>query len=198
MLRRAGLIILLGALAAQAGHLLAYQTLFGAASQQLQSSGAHAYFPALVKTAIGAMAAISIGGLFLAGLARVLGGRIQQGDAPAFVRLLAAVFTIQLAIFIGQETVEAALSGTPGASIDALLLIGTLGQLPVALLAAFALRFLLVEVVPALAEVRRRFTPAQPPGFVPVLTRLPAARAEDVLRSRLATPSVRKRGPPSF
>src|ERR1700716_3627333 len=58
MLRRTWLIVLLGAVAAQAGHLLTYQVLFGAAAQQVQSSGAHAYFPVLVKTFLGAAAAI--------------------------------------------------------------------------------------------------------------------------------------------
>src|SRR5579859_8131167 len=131
------------------------------------------------------------------GLARIIHGRIQRGGAPSFLRLLAALFTIQLAIFAGQESVEAALSGAPGNSIDALLLIGTLGQLPVAALAAFALRFLLVEVVPALAEVRLHLTPSQPLGFVPVLTPLPVTETGDVLRSRRATHIVRKRGSPS-
>jgi hypothetical protein len=199
MFRRIGLIVLLGAVAAQAGHLLIYQLLFGAAAQQVQSSGAHAYFPTVIKTALGAAAAITLGGLFLVGLARIVSGRVQRGDAPSFLRLLAALFTIQLAMFLAQESVEAALSGTPGTSIDGLLLLGTLGQLPVAAFAAFALRFLLVEVVPALAEVRLYLAaPRQPLGLVAALTPLPVADVEDHLRPRLAAHSVRKRGPPSF
>jgi hypothetical protein len=197
--KRIGLIVLLGAVAAQAGHLLIYQLLFGAAAQQVQSSGAHVYFPALVKTALGATAAITLGALFLVGLARILGGRIQRGDAPSFLRLLAALFTIQLAIFVAQESAEAALGGVPGTSVDGLLLLGTLGQLPVAALAAFALRFLLVEVVPALGELRLYLAvPQQLLGLVAALTPLPVAEDDDLLRSRLATSSVRKRGPPSF
>jgi hypothetical protein len=193
------LIVLLGAVAAQAGHLLTYQVLFGAAARQVQSSGAHAYFPALVKTALGAGAAIALGALFIAGLARILRGRIQQGDSPSFLRLLAALFTIQLAVFAFQESIEAALSGGPAYSVDSLLLWGTLGQLPVAALAAFALRFFLVEVVPALAEVGSFLEPLlQPLRLTAALVRIPIPLDEDLLRSRLAFSSVRKRGPPPF
>lgn len=198
MLRRIGLILLLGAVAAQAGHLLTYQLLFGASAQQVQSSGAHAYFPSLVKTALGATAAITLGALFLVGLARILPGRVRRGHAPSFLRLLAALFTLQLAVFVAQESVESALAGGPGTSIDGLLLLGTLGQLPVAALGAFVLRFLLVEVVPALADVRLYLAaPQQPLGMVAVLAPRPVAD-ENLLRSRLVIHSVRKRGPPSF
>jgi hypothetical protein len=199
MFRRIGLIVLLGAVAAQAGHLLTYQALFGAAAQQVQSSGAHAYFPVLVKTALGTAAAIVLGVLFLAGLSRILRGRIQQGDSPSFLRLLAALFTIQLAVFAFQESIEAALSGGPAYSVDGLLLWGTLGQLPVAALAAFALRFFLVEVVAALAEVGSFIEPLrQPFGLTGALAPIPIPLDDDLLRSRLATSSIRKRGPPSF
>jgi hypothetical protein len=199
MLRRIGLIVLLGAVAAQAGHLLTYQVLFGAAAQQVQSSGAHTYFPTLIKTVLGAAAATTLASLFLVGLARILRGRIQRGDSPSFLRLLAALFTIQLAIFVVQESAEAALGGLPGTSIDGLLLLGTLGQLPLAAVAAFAVQFLLVEVVPSLAEVRLCLAiPQQPLGLVAALTPLPVAQDDDLLRSRLVAHSVRKRGPPSF
>ncbi len=195
MRTRIGLIALLGAVAAQAGHLLSYQLLFGAAAQQVQSSGAHAYFATLVKTSLGAAAAITLGALLLVGLARILRGRIQRGHSPSFMRLLAALFTIQLAIFVGQETVEAALSNGYATPIDALLLLGTLGQLPAAAFAAFALRLLLVEVVPVLAEVRLYLTaPPQPLVLVAALTPLPIADAGVLLRSRLFIHSVRKRG----
>jgi hypothetical protein len=193
-----GLIVLLGAVASQAGHLLTYQLLFGAAAQQVQSSGAHAYFPALLKTALGATAVIALASLFFVGLARILRGRMQRGDSPSFLRLLAALFTLQLVVFASQESIEAALGGGT-APIDGLLLLGTLGQLPVAAFAAFALRFLLVEVVPALAEVRLFLAaPRQPLGLIPVLVPLPVAKGGALLRSLLVSQSIRKRGPPSF
>lgn len=192
-------MVLVGGVAAEAGHLLTYQLLFGATALQIQSSGAHAYFPALVKTALGATAAITLGALLIVGLARILRGRVHRGNVPSFLRLLAVLFTIQLAVFAAQETTEAALSGVPGTSIDGLLLLGTLGQLPVAVLATFALRFLLVEVAPALAEVHLYLTaPQQPLGLVAALKPLPVAEAEHLLGSRLIAHPTRKRGPPSF
>jgi hypothetical protein len=42
----------------QAGHLLAYQLRFGATAQQVQSSGAHAYFPLLARTSLGIAAIV--------------------------------------------------------------------------------------------------------------------------------------------
>jgi len=192
-------MMLVGAGAAQAGHLLTYQLLFSGAAQQVQSSGAHAYFPTLVKTALGGAAVIALGALFLVGLARILRGRVKQGSAPSYLRLLATLFTIQLATFAFQETIEAALSGGPATSVDGLVLLGTLGQLPVAVLATFALRFLLVEVVPAIAEIGSFLEPLpQPIAPVAVLAPARVSSGEDVFRSRLASSSAHKRGPPSF
>lgn len=198
MLRRAGLIVLLGGVSAQAGHLLSYQLLFGAAAQHVQSTGAHGYFPALVKTVLGAAAAIVLGALLLVGVARILRGRIVRGHAPSYLTLLSALFTTQLAVFASQEAVESIVSGQ-STSIDGLLLMGALGQLPVATLAAFAIRFLLVEVVPALGGIRLYLgTPQQPLGMVGALAPVAVADLHDLRRSRIATASVRKRGPPSF
>src|SRR5712692_5455837 len=103
--RTAFAVLGLGLLGSQAGHLLAYQVRFGSAAQQLQSSGAHAYFPLVAKSALGAAAAVFIAGIFLVGLARVLAGRsrTRTGSETAYIELLAALFTIQLACFIAQE-----------------------------------------------------------------------------------------------
>jgi hypothetical protein len=132
------------------------------------------------------------------GLARVLRGRVQQGSSPSYLRLLAVLFTIQLAVFAGQESIETAVGGGPAYSVDVLLLTGTLGQLPVAAFAAFALRFVLAQVVPALAEAGWFLEPLRQP-FSPVaaLAPIPIPIDENLLRSRVATSSVRKRGPPS-
>ena len=56
--RQALIVAAVGILGSQAGHLLTYQLLFGSAAQHLQSSGQHAYFPLLAKTALGAVAAV--------------------------------------------------------------------------------------------------------------------------------------------
>src|SRR5260221_7933422 len=133
-----------GILGSQAGHLLTYQLVFGSAAQHLQSSGSHAYFPLLAKTALGAIAAAVLAGMFVIGLSRVLSSRqrVAQPSDSSFVQLVAALFTIQLACFISQEVVEGMASGTGSASAPYLLLWGTLGQLPVAAVAAMGLRWL--------------------------------------------------------
>ena len=132
--RRTALAVLgVGILGSQAGHLLAYELRFGSAAQHLQSSGAHAYFPLLAKTALGAVAAAFVGAIFLIGLARVLAGRsrMRTGSAHGYIEVLAALFTIQLACFITQEVGEALVAGTAVDSAAHLLLWGSLGQLPV-------------------------------------------------------------------
>ena len=64
--RQAVAVAAVGILGSQAGHLLTFQLLFGSAAQHLQSSGAHAYFPLLAKTALGVVAAIFLAGMFIA------------------------------------------------------------------------------------------------------------------------------------
>ena len=64
----------LGLAASQAGHLLAYELRYGSAAAQLQSAGAHAYFPAVVKTGLGAAAAVTLLGLLVVGFARASSG----------------------------------------------------------------------------------------------------------------------------
>lgn len=153
--RVAGLVLGVGVVASQAGHLVAYGLRFGAGAQAVQSTGAHAYFPALVKTGLGAAAVAFLGALFVIGFARVLsGGRIEKDSAPAFVRLVAVLYTVQLVCFGVQETAEALLSGTQAASATDLMLWGTAGQLPVAVVGAVAVRWLLARLGPALAHLK--------------------------------------------
>jgi hypothetical protein len=194
--RLAGFVLGAGVLGAQAGHLLAYQLRFGAAAQQLESTGAHAYFPSIAKTGLGLAAlAILTGGFVVAAARMVTGGRIEPGSAPAVVRLLALVYTIQLACFAGQETIEALLGGGPATSAPTLLLWGAMGQLPVAVAGSLAIRWLLVRVRPALAELRL----GSAPSFLvtPVVL-----RARPVVSERAVAIEVRDdsyvRGPPSF
>lgn len=145
--------IFLGVVASQAGHLIAYQLRFGAAAGQVQSTGAHAYFPGLVKTGIGLAAAFVLLALIAIGVARVVAGRkLDVAPAPPFLRLVAMLFGLQLTCFMVQETVEMAV-GAPAATAPALLLWGTAGQLPVALMAALALRWLAVRLGPAVEHL---------------------------------------------
>jgi hypothetical protein len=197
--KRVWLAIGLAVIASQAGHLLAYQLRFGAAAQQIQSSGAHVYFPGLVRASLGVAAALVLTGVFVVGLARLLRGRsIRPDSAPPFLRLLAAMFTMQLAWFAGQEVVEALVAGAPVASAADLLLWGTLGQLPVALVAAAGLRWLLARVEAAITEIRIALASIPSRLFAPGLA-IPiwihSGRA-GILRSA-AGASLAKRGPPS-
>jgi hypothetical protein len=180
--RQALSVAAVGILGSQAGHLLTFQLLFGSAAQHLQSSGTHAYFPILAKTALGVVAAIFLAGMFLVGLARMLSGRsrVAVGDQKPFLELVAILFTIQLACFIVQEIAEAMIAGTAAASTPQLLLGGTLGQLPVAALAAIGLQWLFARFESAVLTVAS----------------WPAANGGLLLR-QFAGASLSKRGPPT-
>ena len=180
---------------AQAGHLLAYQLRFGPAAIQVQSSGAHAYFPTLVKTALGVAMLVALAALVLVAAAALLArGRAQRVAAPSYLNLLAALFTLQLTCFAGQEVIEALAAGLAPAAPSDLLLWGMVGQLPVALVAATALRWLWTRVEAAaiaIAAVGR--------GVAPVA--LTAARLNAFCEPGLALVHASrslhvKRGPP--
>ena len=183
-----------GILGSQAGHLLVYQLRFGAAAQQVQSSGAHAYFPAIAKTVLGAAAATLIAALLVIALARILGKRVEGDSAPPYPATLAVLFTAQLAIYAAQETAESALTGGP----SMLLLWGTLGQLPVAAVGALALRWLLVRLRPALAQLLSGYAPAfQLLPYAAAIVLAPVA-ATTASTFGVPTSSINRRGPPSF
>ena len=187
-----------GILGSQAGHLLAYQLRFGSAAQHLQSSGAHAYFPVVAKTAFGAVAAAFVGAIFLIGLARVLAGRprMRTGSAHGYIEVLAALFTIQLACFITQEVGEALVAGTAVDSAAHLLLWGSLGQLPVAALAAVALGWLLTQFESAVDDLRAVFA-IPPAAHGPLAGAIALWPVPDRgLLWQVAGGSLGKRGPP--
>jgi len=176
--------------------MLAYQLRFGGAAPQVQSLGAHAYFPALAKSGIGLAAAGLLTALLILGLARVVSGRrAEVVSAPSYVRLLAALFTIQLGFFAAQETVESLVAGTPPSSAAVLLLWGTVGQLPIAAVSALALRWLLTRLGPALALLRAVTAPVH---LVQALVPAPVTSRAEVFVARVAPLSFSRRGPPSF
>jgi hypothetical protein len=189
-----------GVVASQAGHLLAYQVRFGGAAQQLQSSGAHAYFPLLAKTTVGAIAAAFVAGLFVIGLARVLTGRsrLRQSSERSHIGLLAALFTIQLACFMTQEVLEAMVAGLPVDSAPHLMLWGTLGQLPVAAAAAVALGWLWTRFESAVDDLRAVLAVVRAPRAPTSVagSRWPTPDRALLLAS-VAGGSLGKRGPPS-
>ena len=193
-------VLAVGVLGSQAGHLLAYQVRFGVAATQLQSSGAHAYFPGVVRTSVGLIAALVLAGLFVVGLARILSGRSTRPDsAPNLLRLVAVLYTLQLAWFAGQEVGEALLAGMPVDSVAHLLLWGTLGQLPVAVIAAASLRWLLARFESAITEIRVALAAVPKPLSPPIAIAVPVWGHDNralTLRS-VAGASLAKRGPPS-
>jgi hypothetical protein len=180
-----------GIAGSQAGHLLAYQIRFGAAAQQVQGTAGHAYFPSLAKTVLGLVAVAAVVAVLVIGLTRVIGRRIEKDSALPYLRLLAALFTIQLALFALQETAESA------ASAPVLLLWGTLGQLPVAAVAALALRWLFARLRPALAQLRASFATAFQlmPSTPAVLVWAPAMHVVSAVEPFAA--GFNRRGPPS-
>lgn len=198
--KRAWLAVAVGVLGSQAGHLLTFQILFGSAAQHLQSSGAHAYFPLLAKTALGVIAAAVLGGMFVIGLARIAGGRsrVAAGSQKSFVQLVSILFTIQLACFTTQEVAEAMVAGSAVASAPYLLLWGTLGQLPVAAIAAIGLRWLWTRFGAAVENLRAVLTTLGAPKF-PTLANVQMWPAPDGgrLLLQLAGGSPSKRGPPT-
>src|SRR5260370_4341683 len=198
--RRMVLAVLgLGLLGSQAGHLLAYQIRFGAAAQQIQSTGAHAYFPLMAKAALGAAAAALIGALLVVGLARILGGRrVRSTTEPSYVSVLAFLFSIQLAAFAAQEIAEAIIVGSTVRSAPDLMLWGTLGQLPIAAVGALAFRWLSARVEAAVGVLRDVVSaivllPLSRPVAIPSY----AASDQALLASRIVWSDLAKRGPPS-
>jgi hypothetical protein len=185
-----------GLVASQAGHLLAYALLYGPVAGRMQSTGAHSYFPTFVKTAFGLAAAFVLLAIVVIGLARLLAGR-RLGSSPSlsYVRLLAMLFSLQLTFFVVQESVEMA-AGAPVTSAPGLLLWGSLGQLPVALLAALALRWIAVRVGPALASLLEPMAGAirLTPYIVAIRVRPLAFAAATPLETLSLT--LTRRGPP--
>ena len=191
-------MLAIGVLGSQAGHLLAYALRFGSAAGQVQSTGAHSYFPFVAKTSLGTVALALLACLFLIGLARVLSGRRVLAAAPghSYVGLLAALFTIQLACFAGQEIVEAAVAGSSTGSAAHLLLWGTVGQLPVAAVAALSVRWLAARMESAVEDIRCALSVAF--ACAPMAAELAVWVTPDraVLLSSVAGRSLAKRGPP--
>jgi hypothetical protein len=188
-----------GILLSQLGHLLVYQLQFGPAAPAMQSTGAHAYFPSLAKTSLGLAAAAVLASLLVIAAARLAaGGRTRAvAGGPSYVSLLGALFTIQLVVFALQETVESMVAGSPIATAPHLLLMGSVGQLPVAILAALALKWLLVRFESAITELRV--------AFLSIRIRIPTAALAidawshfDLALKPVACASLAKRGPPSF
>lgn len=200
MRRRIWAVVGLAVAGAQGGHLLAYRLRFGAAAQQIQSTGAHAYFPTAVKTALGAVALATLGALLLIGIARAVArGRAgRRAGGPSFMAVLAVLFTLQLAWFIGQELTEALIAGAPSVSGTDLLLWGMVGQLPVAVLGAAVVSWLGARVEVAAVRLGEVVSATSPLPITAALAPLPVVAGERALALAHASRArIVKRGPPS-
>jgi hypothetical protein len=200
MSRRTLVTLGLALAGSQAGHLLSYQVHFGAAAQQVQSSGAHTYFPLVARTSLGIVATVLLASLFFIGLARVLAGRslVRTPSTTTVMGLLAVLFTIQLLCFAGQEIGEGLIAHAPLASPADLLLWGALGQLPIAIVSATALGWILTRFEAAIDRIRCVIAVRQP-APVPIAVAIRVCTEPDgiFLLSRVAGASLSKRGPPS-
>ena len=188
-----------GIVLSQLGHLLVYQLQFGATAQLLQSTGAHTYFPTLVKTSLGLGAAAVLASLLLICVARSVTGGLGRPMAggPSYLRVLGALFTVQLVFFALQETVESVAAGSAVASAPHLLLMGSIGQLPVALLGALAFKWLLVRFEAAVTVIR--VVPASIPGPISPVAVVVSVWNHHVPAHRATIAASRtKRGPPSY
>jgi hypothetical protein len=156
-LNRALAVLGLGAVGSQAGHLLVYQLQYGSAALTVQSRGVHAYFPVLAKTSLGLAAGILLAALLLVGVSRLLAVRpgVRAAPGPSYFSLVAALFTIQITCFVVQESIESVAAGAALASAPSLILLGSVGQLPVAAVTALALKWLSVRVESALISLRQ-------------------------------------------
>jgi len=194
---RVAVLTLLALAGAQAGHLIAYQVRFGAAAQQLQGAGAHAYFPVGVKTALGVAAFALLASLLLIAVARTAarGVRVRTVESPSYLSLLATLFTVQLTCFVAQEVAEAAVAGARVDSAATLMLWGTIGQLPAAALFAAALRWLWSRVEEAIGQLRA-VAPAWRPVPVSAQVAFVSIRREDGARWTASRSPQSRRGPP--
>lgn len=189
-----------GALLAQAGHLIAYQLEFGVTAQAVQSQGAHAYFPGLAKSSFGVVAAALLASLLLVGIARLFPGRpvVVISRGPSYMSLLSVLFTVQLVSFITQETIESLAAGQAVPSALNLILLGSAGQLPVAMLAALALKWLAVRVEAALVTLRAELA-VRVASVAPVSLLIPLPRLVPVSALAETCPTAyTKRGPPAI
>ena len=183
--------------ASQVGHLLVSQLRQGPNALALDRSGAHAYVPALTTLALGAAGAVLLAALLVVAAARVAwssrsAGRMRRVSA---LDLSATLFALQLAIFLGQETLEAAARGEGLPDGTSLLLWGCLGQLPVALLSGIVLSWVGARFE---AAVERLLASAgQPVASRPALPAAPGWRPPRPRpRARRPAGALSQRGPP--
>jgi hypothetical protein len=183
----------------QLGHALVYLARYGVSAGAHQSSGAHAYFPVLTAVLSGAVGGVLTVALLLLAAAHTMPRPALWRRRPTvrYADLLPLLFLAQLAVFMGQEVLEALASGASVPSAIELLFWGTLGQLPAAALVTAVACWLLARIdaawaalLVAAAEV------AQVAAFVGLQCSPAVAPAADRLLASAFPAAFRKRGPP--
>jgi hypothetical protein len=183
----------------QLGHLLVYALRLGPEGLTASGSGAHGYFPALATAIAGIAGGTFLGALVVLGAARILAARgagARVFERPPALDLLAVLFATQLSVFAGQETAEALLTGRAAPTAADLLLWGTLGQLPIAALAALALSWLTVSFRRALADLAHARASASLAPSVPIMAAGAPPRAVALVVAWSPGRRLPRRGPP--
>jgi hypothetical protein len=156
------------------------------------------YFPLLAKTSFGITAVAILAGLLIISVSRLValrpGTKLTRG--PSYFRLLATLFTIQITFFVVQETIESHLAGTYTPTALYLFLIGMFGQLPIAALAAIALKWLWARLETALSALRNVVAMrAMAHGTIAAILTFPGQAYQPALAQTCPAVYV-KRGPP--
>jgi hypothetical protein len=193
----------------QVGHLVASELKQGPGALAVDSSGVHRYVPTVTTLALAVAGIVVLAALMVVVAARYLrvwqsgpslpvARRLRRGRWPAALDAAAAMFVLQLAVYTAQEWIELTVAGQPSPNVATLLLWGALGQLPLALVAGFALSWLQARFEVACAEIAA--APALPPpalGPCLVVARAWTPPARAALMAQAAGPALAKRGPPS-
>jgi hypothetical protein len=175
-----------GGLFAELGHSLAYA--LRRPADVLPTDPAHAYFRLALESALTALAAGLLVCLLLLGLARLLRGRVPRSSPGSFALLFTCLLAVQMVVFLVQEGVESGVA--PGIGTIAL---GLVGQQPVALAGALALRWLSARVPAAVRElVERPLILLAEPAAVPA----PLFVQSPVGFARRFAAAAASRGPP--
>jgi hypothetical protein len=194
----------LGLLLSQPGHALTYLLRYGSKGLALQTQGVHGYFPTLMRLSWVLVGLLVVGSLFIIAAGRLAMGhalarRRLPGVGPGGLFLVLAI--VQLNVYFAQEALEARAIGQ---ALDmqgylGILGWGLIGQLPLAVFAAFSLSWLSSPLQTAIAVLRSPFTAAQglAPNFAPALAPVAWPGLPYVPRLAATYPAAfRKRGPP--
>lgn len=191
--------VLLALPVSQFGHAFAYGFRFGPAAVAIESQGVHAYFPALIHASAGILGLLLVASLLTLAIVRLVLGvalGLRPGEGWPLLRVAAVLLAVQLAIFFGQETLEAVAASQPPPDLGNLVWLGLMGQLPAACLAGLALNWISTRLEAAVRELRRSQRVALPGPPVPAEVALVVVSDLAAMLAESAPSAFTKRGPP--